>query len=64
MCKNITLVQNVMQNIMDNNIEVDSWKKSRTTMIPKVKKSTAAQLRPIGLDKDAQGFFKLFIVTF
>ena len=28
---------------------MDSWKKSRTTMIPKVKKPTAAQLRPIAL---------------
>ena len=34
---------------MDNNIDVDSWKKSRTTMIPKVKKPTAAKLRPIAL---------------
>ena len=45
----VITLRNIMQNIMDNNIEVDSWKKSRTTMIPKVKKPTAAQLRPIAL---------------
>ena len=45
----VITLRNIMQNIMDNNIEVDSWKKSRTTMIPKVKKPTAAQLRPRAL---------------
>ena len=48
---------------MDNNIEVDSWKKSRTTMIPKVKKSTAAQLsliilRPIEKAKTEPGNYR------
>ena len=40
---------NCFQNELDNQEKPDEWKSSRTKMIPKVQKPTAAQLRPIAL---------------
>ena len=34
---------------MDNDTKVDAWEKSDTQMIPKTKKPTTAQLRPISI---------------
>ena len=45
----VMTLRNILQSIMDNDTKVDAWEKSDTKMIPKTKKPTAAQLRPIAL---------------
>ena len=42
-------LQNTLQDIVDKEIKIASWEKSKTTMIPKVNKPMASQLRPIAL---------------
>ena len=42
-------LHDILQNILDNETKVKTWEKSNTTMVPKVKKPTAKQLRPIAL---------------
>ena len=45
----VMTLRNILQSIMDNDTKVDAWEKSDTKMIPKTKKPTAAQFRPIAL---------------
>ena len=47
--KTLELLTNCFQNELDNRRKPEEWKRSHTKMIPKVKKPTAAQLRPIAL---------------
>ena len=42
-------LQRILQNILDNEQTIETWKKSNTKMIPKCKKPTAKQLRPMYL---------------
>ena len=51
-------LQTALQNIIDNNKKIKSWGKSYTRLIPKVKKPTAKQMRPIALTDVS---YKLFM---
>ena len=42
-------LQTALQNIIDKDLKIKSWEKSYTRLIPKVKKPTAKQMRPIAL---------------
>ena len=42
-------LRNTLQDIVDKEIKITSWEKSKTTMIPKVNKPMASQLQPIAL---------------
>ena len=45
----VNTLQKVFQNIIDKDLNIKSWDKSNTRLIPKVKTPTAKQLRPIAL---------------
>ena len=47
--KTLEVLTNCFQNELDNRRKPEEWKRSHTKMIPKVKKPTAVQLRPIAL---------------
>ena len=42
-------LRNTLQDLVDKEIKITSWENSKTTMIPKVNKPMASQLRPITL---------------
>ena len=45
----VEILHKCMNNELNRNIKPESWSKSKTIMLPKSKKPTAAQLRPIAL---------------
>ena len=51
-------LQTTLQNIKDNDLKIKSCEKSYTKLIPKVKKPTAKQMRPIALTDVS---YKLFM---
>ena len=51
-------LKTALQNIIDKDLKIESWGKSNTRLIPKVKKPTAKQMRPIALTDVS---YKLFM---
>ena len=51
-------LKTALQNIIDKDLKIKSWGKSSTRLIPKVKKPTAKQMRPIALTDVS---YKLFM---
>ena len=45
----VRTLQTALHNIIDKDLKIKSWEKSYTRLIPKVKKPTAKQMRPIVL---------------
>ena len=45
----VAKLQTTLQNIIGKDLKIESWKKSNTRLIPKVKKPTAKHMRPIAV---------------
>ena len=59
MCQDITnSISEYYIYIIDRDLDIKSWEKSNTRLIPKVNKPTAKQLRPIALTDVS---YKLFM---